>query len=95
MALGRLALGGGQVVTAIQYFKEAISLIIDYGPYAHTDVTVRLGYVAKDFWDLPVDVIRELGRQLKQYCSDKQRENLAYGAILPVLYKWATWKEPI
>lgn len=91
--LGRLALGAGKITEGLQFLKEGIANVAEYGPYAHVSVSTRLGYVEKDFPLLPLATVREVGRELKQWCIAKEKTNPAYGVVLPILYRWTKWEE--
>jgi len=92
LVLGQQALAQQDVKIAIQYLKTAIVDVVEYGSYAHTDVRVRLNYVEKDFVNLSDEIIKTLGKYLREFFQEKINSNASYDVVTLRLHKWEKWQ---
>ncbi len=95
IGLAKLALGQNdmsKIETIVNFFKEGISLITEIGTYVRADILSRLTLVEKDFDVINPEIIHSVGKALQKYISEKESENVDYGIVTPVMYKWANWK---
>jgi tetratricopeptide (TPR) repeat protein len=90
--MARLALGMQGVKTATEFLKKAITDIVEYGSYAHTDVRARLNYLERDFSSLSDDVVQYMGRELRLNFKEKTSKNASYDVVTIRLHKWEKWK---
>ena len=79
--------------TIITHLQEGISKVTEFGPYARSNVLSRLNPIEDDFKNVPPDAIRTIGRHLHEEFSRKEKMNIAYSAVTPIVYKWANWPE--
>lgn len=96
IGLGKLAFGQNdphKVETIVDFFKKGITLVTEFGSYSRTDVLSRLELVEKDFHKINPQIIRSVGDTLREYVSEKEKENIAFSTVTPKMYNWANWKE--
>lgn len=104
LALAKLAFGQQtpDVEKIVNFLREGINLLIEYGPYLRSDILNRLRDVERIFENIPncEHVVREVGRQLYNEYRIKEHEykdgeptGLNYIIVTPLMYEWAHWKE--
>lgn len=83
LGLGRLALGCGDVETAITFLQDGIALITEYGSYARADIFSRLEHIEEDFEQVDADVLHRVGQELIPFLRKQESDtgNMAYGMI--------------
>jgi tetratricopeptide (TPR) repeat protein len=87
--MARLALGQQGMDNAVKYLEKGIRDVVEYGSYAHTDVRKRLNYVEDDFRVLDPNIIRTIGKKLR----DIFKQDTEINDVLDIrLRKWATWQ---
>lgn len=94
LAISKLALGlnDHQKLNIIRkHLSEGITLVVEYGSYARTDIESRLDDVEKCFDHVNSYIIRDIGQDLLSYFSKKELVEPEYGLVTPIMMKWATW----
>lgn len=93
-ALGRLALGAGQVENAKNYLTLGIENIVEFGVYARKGVRERLAYVENNFPDVKPNVLEEVAESLIQIFNKKANEpgQELYRVVVTELRRWKRWK---
>jgi tetratricopeptide (TPR) repeat protein len=90
LALGQNDLNNKDII--IDYLKQGIFLVTEFGSYARTGILSRLAIVEKHFQGINPEIIRSVGQALKDYIGQKAIEEAAYSIVTPIIYKWADWK---
>ncbi len=98
LAVRRYVLTGDQKFfdTGLNYLKEGLVNVVEYGRYARTDVGKRLTYIENDFaeFDNP-QIMRQIAKQLEPVFRNKEKSNLAYGVVVFCMHRWSRWGEEI
>jgi tetratricopeptide (TPR) repeat protein len=97
LGLAKLALGQNdpsKIDRIVEFLKQGIPLVTEFGSYARTDILSRLATVEKYFQKINPEIIRSIGKALLQeYTSEKWTKKVDYNTVGLRMYKWANWKE--
>ena len=96
IALARLAFGRNNrenIARIIEYLKNGIRLVTEYGSYANRDGLSRLKIIEKEFDHVESEIIRQVGKALLEEVSEKELKDIHYNSITDMMYSWAHWKE--
>ncbi len=76
----------------IEFLVKGIPLLTEYSTYARTGVLRCLNSLKEDFNKINPEIIRSVGKALQESIGEKEIEDVAYGAVTPLIYEWANWK---
>lgn len=91
--LARLALGQRDINAAIDLLEQSIILVAAHDSMLKTELLDQFALVERDLEPLEPELIRQVGQTLKERFQRKESEEIVYGMVMPVMYRWAHWKE--
>jgi hypothetical protein len=95
-SMATLALGQKDISRVIKYLKKGVILITEASVPGRAGALGKLTKFEKYFEQLEPETIRQIGKRLKDILTKKEVENIEYGAVTPITYRWANWtKEEI
>ena len=95
LALAQLLFGQNnaeKVAQIISLLKKGIPKIMEFGTYAKRDGVSRVKELEKEFASITPEIIREVGKELKQFVIEEAQKNPAYKTITGMIFRWANWK---
>lgn len=102
LGLGRLAINQyaltrnePYLTSGIQYLQDGLINVVEYGSYAHTDVSNRLAFIEADFVAdrVGAEIVWQVGQQLEPVFRKKEEEHAGYSVVVPILHRWSHWDE--
>jgi tetratricopeptide (TPR) repeat protein len=93
IGLARLCLKNNDFDKALEYLKEGIPLVTEYGSYARTDVISRLTHFENDFDKIGSDGFQRLGAALADFVRIRVKEDRRYLQLLTFVNTWAKGKK--
>ena len=98
LGLAELALGQNNlnnIDRIIEFLQKGISLVLEFGSYARTDILSRLAFVEEYFNKTNPEIVRSVGKRLQEYISKKEINNVDYSTVAPIMYTWANWRDGV
>jgi tetratricopeptide (TPR) repeat protein len=89
--MATLALGQKDIDRVIKYLEKGVTLITEAGVPGRADSLNKLTKFEKNFEQIAPETIRQIGQRLKDILVKKETENIEYGAVTPITYRWANW----
>jgi tetratricopeptide (TPR) repeat protein len=90
-SMATLALGQKDIKRVIEYLEKGITLVTEAGVPGRADSLNKLTKFEKNFEQIAPETIRQIGQRLKDILVKKETENIEYGAVTPITYRWANW----
>ena len=81
-----------KIPVVIKLLKRGITFI-NQSTYANADILSQLQFIEKDFDKLNAEIIQTVGRELQEFSSKKELDNIDYSVVTPIMHRWANWKE--
>jgi tetratricopeptide (TPR) repeat protein len=90
-SMATLALGQKDISRVIEYLEKGVTLITEAGVSGRAGALSKLTRFEKNFEQIAPETIRQIGQRLKDILVKKETENIEYGAVTPITYRWANW----
>ncbi len=91
MGLARLALQQQDTTAATEFLSKGISLGAVQASYIRTNILTHMAQVEHEFVHIAPEAVRQIGQTLKELFVAREAEDIAYGVVTPVMYRWATF----
>jgi tetratricopeptide (TPR) repeat protein len=91
--LARLSLGLHDIAAAIDQFEQGIMLVAESDSGLQTDLLEQLMLAERSLEQLEAATVRQIGQTLQERFQHKATDDIVYGMVTPVMYRWTHWKE--